>query len=730
MFAKIYYILNRSKIKNKLKRLENMLSEKTPWIYDNIVLYCKAELKKRCFKCRKNLYMQEQLLWDFAGDENYQPLVSVIVPNYNHEPYLAERLESIYAQTYKNIEVILLDDCSTDNSKEILEKYQARYPEITSLYVNRENGKKVFAQWKKGIKLAKGQLIWIAESDDHCDADFLSELVGAFSNEAVMLAFCRSSFRKNGREIEFTEHYLGEFTDFDWSKSFFVSAHDLVQRAFAFKNIIPNVSSVVFRKTGQISSQLEALWSEMKLCGDWVFYLEKIQGGLVYYSSAATNYYRIHDNSTSLKIQKTARYYKEQQMVSEYLAEHYNVPFSCFEQQKKKLTEHYLYFNPDKKPEDIDDWYKPDKIRQIKRTPAVLMCGFSMSIGGGETFPIFLANELKNQGLTVTYLDFQLAENEEKVRKLLSPAIPLFKLDDKNMLGKILFRFGADVIHSHHASVDEIITHFSGLNPECRHVVTLHGMYETLSSYDLKRILPEVDKSCSCFVYIAEKNLVPFKNTGYFKPDKMFRIDNGLPETDIKPISRQELGIDDQAFVLCLVSRAIPEKGWQEACEAVRLAREKSGLDIQLLLLGSGEMYDRLQKEKCDFIHLLGFKSNTRDYFAAADMGFLPSRFPGESFPLVIIDCFFCQRPVIASNIGEIAYQLFDEEKNCAGALFDLEDGAVPISRVADIIIRFAERGQEYQKACETAAKQAEKFSIARTAEKYRFIYAKAAHKG
>ena len=53
------------------------------------------------------------------------PLVSVIVPNYNHAPYLRQRLDSIFNQTFHDFEVIILDDCSTDNSIEIIEEYMS-----------------------------------------------------------------------------------------------------------------------------------------------------------------------------------------------------------------------------------------------------------------------------------------------------------------------------------------------------------------------------------------------------------------------------------------------------------------------------------------------------------------------------------------------------------------------------------------------------------------------------
>ncbi len=63
---------------------------------------------------------------DFIIIPRSPPKVSIIVPNCNHDSYLAKRLDSIYGQTYKNVEVILLDDASSDNSRTILNRYQAQ----------------------------------------------------------------------------------------------------------------------------------------------------------------------------------------------------------------------------------------------------------------------------------------------------------------------------------------------------------------------------------------------------------------------------------------------------------------------------------------------------------------------------------------------------------------------------------------------------------------------------
>src|SRR5262245_48768001 len=118
------------------------------------------------------------------------PTVSVIVPNYNHERYLRKRVESILAQTWPDFELILLDDCSTDSSRETLQSY-AGDPRVRVEFNERNSG--TFAQWNKGVRMARGRYIWIAESDDYADATFLERLVGVLeADPAITLAYCHS----------------------------------------------------------------------------------------------------------------------------------------------------------------------------------------------------------------------------------------------------------------------------------------------------------------------------------------------------------------------------------------------------------------------------------------------------------------------------------------------------------------------------------------------------------
>ena len=106
--------------------------------------------------------------------------VSIIVPNYNYACYLNVRIASILNQSYTNYELILLDDASTDNSVEILEKYKDN-PHVSHILVNEKNSGSPFQQWAKGISLARGKWIWIAEADDVAEPTFLEVCLSQIS---------------------------------------------------------------------------------------------------------------------------------------------------------------------------------------------------------------------------------------------------------------------------------------------------------------------------------------------------------------------------------------------------------------------------------------------------------------------------------------------------------------------------------------------------------------------
>ena len=135
---------------------------------------------------------------DLGNDAVRTPMVSVIVPNYNHAKYLPERLESVFSQSYADYEVILLDDGSTDGSAALLEACRSN-PHVSHVELNLQNsGGHPFAQWEKGIRLAKGKYVWIAESDDRAEPTFLEKAVAALEPQDRFLI---TAFYEQGRSL-------------------------------------------------------------------------------------------------------------------------------------------------------------------------------------------------------------------------------------------------------------------------------------------------------------------------------------------------------------------------------------------------------------------------------------------------------------------------------------------------------------------------------------------------
>jgi glycosyltransferase involved in cell wall biosynthesis len=623
--------------------------------------------------------------------------VSIIVPNYNHERFLRKRLESIYGQTYRHFEVILLDDRSSDESVTVLEEYAHRYPDITRLIVNETNSGGVFHQWKRGIELARGELIWIAESDDFCSLDLLEKLVPFFDNDAIMLAYAKSIFVQGEAEDEIwnIHDYLSDIDKNLWNKSFVSSAHTLVNEAWAIKNILPNASSAIFRNAKNLPLLNDPQWQKMRICGDWIFYLHIIRGGLVAYTPEATNYYRLHDANTSVSTYSKDIYYQEYQQVAATLCRLYRIETNALERQREQLKSHWDTHMYDKNDEDFLALYNLNKVVYEERKPNIMMVTFALAAGGGETLPIKIANMLSAIGYGVTLVSLEQDDENPGIRAMLSSHIPLLKVHCIEKIEAIAVNMGIEVIHSHHAWVDMTLAALLNDNKEIKMVISTHGMYEMMSGKEFKEAMPLLINRVNKIVYTAEKNLLHFRSMPN-ADTLLVKIGNALDYLPITPVNKNLLGVHDDSFVVCLVSRAIPEKGWEEAIQSIKKAREISRRDIHLLLIGEGEEYTRLKSIVYEpYIHLLGFKSNIRDYFAASDLGFLPSRFEGESFPLVIIDCLYANKPVLASNIGEIRVML-QKEQLSVGAVFDLKNMRIPIDTVAAMIAKFASDKEYY----------------------------------
>jgi glycosyltransferase involved in cell wall biosynthesis len=215
--------------------------------------------------------------------------VSVIIPNYNHSMYLCQRIESVLNQTYQNFEIILMDDCSTDNSQDIINSY-ASHPKVSHVVFNSENSGSTFKQWEKGILLAKGKFIWIAESDDWCDSDLLQCLVkGINLSPDCVVSYCQSYYIDHTNLILWTSNhkFLSELVD---GESFTKSSMLLINPIF-------NASMVLWRR--EYYDKIPMEYKQYKLTGDWLFWMELSRLGKVHISGRVLNYFRKHEKNVS-----------------------------------------------------------------------------------------------------------------------------------------------------------------------------------------------------------------------------------------------------------------------------------------------------------------------------------------------------------------------------------------------------------------------------------------------
>ena len=665
--------------------------------------------------------------------DNFSPKVTVAVPNYNHEYYLRQRLDSIYMQTYKNFEVILMDDGSTDGSCEILEKYAEKYPDKTRLILNPENSGGTFHQWKTAINSTETELLWIAESDDYCDINFLESLVPSFADESVMLAYVRSSFvDENGRETSFSwENYLSYFSNYKWKRNYVETAYNEVREFLGVKNTIPNISSVLGKVNKDLSLLHDTEWENMRICGDWIYYLNIIRGGKISYSTGTQNYFRFHSSNSSAKTYSKPIYYKEHETVAREIVRLYEVPEETIRRHGRLVKE---FFEQNYRTSmasgmiEFHKFYDFNKIQlaKVKRLPNVLIVIFGFSTGGGEIVPIHLANMLRQRGYGTTVYDFKGAPRNEAIRKLLNPAIPVIeRVGPNSEVVNVIEELGIDLIHTHHASCDLFFG--KAINERSLNVplvVTTHGMYEAMKPSDFQSHLDNIDGAVSAWVYVADKNIRPFQEAGRYDQKNFFKITNAVGTPIVSNIDRASIKIRLSAFVVCLASRAISSKGWREAIAITHQARAISRKDIQLILLGDGPIYeDLLCEDLPNFVHLLGSVSNVVDHFLLSDIGLLPTTFPGESCPLSVIECLSAGRPVIASNIGEIPNMLRTSSGEYAGYLIQLEDGQIPIKKTAEQVARLASSARTYSAAASNAQKAASRFDMNSVTDRYSAVY-------
>jgi glycosyltransferase involved in cell wall biosynthesis len=229
------------------------------------------------------------------------PKVSIVLPNYNYARYLDERIQSLLNQTYSDFELIILDDASTDNSIEVIEKYTGDTRVKTKFYS--ENSGLTYKRWNDGADLAQGEYLLIAGADDSCHPTLLEKLVKKLdAHPSVGLAFSQSlEVDSNGTLIGSMIRMTDGFIENKerW-RTDFVEQGKIELKNLLLVNTIPNASCVLMRR--DIFFRVGKFDEKFRLSADWVLWGKMLTISDIAFISEPLNYFRTHSQSVGSRV--------------------------------------------------------------------------------------------------------------------------------------------------------------------------------------------------------------------------------------------------------------------------------------------------------------------------------------------------------------------------------------------------------------------------------------------
>lgn len=223
-----------------------------------------------------------------------KPKISIVFTSYNHKEYLHQALDSLLAQTFKEFELIIIDDCSTDGSKEILKEYSSKDSRV-KLILNEKNSGSYVLSTNQGASYASADLIIFAQCDDWAEKNQLEKLYKAITENKTDVVFSSS------RMVDEKGVVLG--SDFEGREKLFQKRHntdsiitkseakDYLLRAC----IIPNLSAALIRKS--LFKEIGGLSSQFVVLADWDFWLKASLKTDIYFIRESLNNFRQHSTT-------------------------------------------------------------------------------------------------------------------------------------------------------------------------------------------------------------------------------------------------------------------------------------------------------------------------------------------------------------------------------------------------------------------------------------------------
>lgn len=219
------------------------------------------------------------------------PKVSVVVINYNYSQYLDERIQSFLDQTYQDFELLIIDNGSTDNSVDIIQKY-TKDPRVSVKYY--ADNDLPLKRWNEGVDSAQGEYVMIAASDDSCDPRLLERLVEKLDDHpSVGFAYSQSwEIDDRGKRLYLSKQLMDHLDPGLWDTDFVASGRDMCKHMLSL-NIIRFSGMArrsVFVNAGKFNVEMpyEAdwlLWSKILIASDLAYVAEPLTFGRTHANS-------------------------------------------------------------------------------------------------------------------------------------------------------------------------------------------------------------------------------------------------------------------------------------------------------------------------------------------------------------------------------------------------------------------------------------------------------------
>ncbi|WP_312420734.1 glycosyltransferase [Anaerospora hongkongensis] len=667
--------------------------------------------------------------------------VSVIVPNYNYAAYLQERIYSIMNQSVQPFEIIFLDDASTDNSV-ILAKNLLETSVVPYRIVVNETNQSCFKQWTKGIEMAEGDIIWIAEADDTCRLDFLEEALAPFSDLEVNISYVQSKvIDSSSKVIDFDYiQYTDDISRTKWKSSYCQNGQDEVLQGLATKNTIPNASGVLMRRSALkgICEQLAGF----SICGDWFTYLYTLKQGKIAFNAKPLNYHRRHDSSIIAKQISSVTYLKELWTIKKYITDNYLLSGSIHNQFIEQVDDELRHMN-EVQITNLDKKFLNSYRQQVTEAlrtqlqqfqfladrKKIMLVILHLGIGGAEFVPIRLANYLAAFHDVYLYIAKPYHVNDQ-VKQMISPSVyQLPSSGDPRELAYYIKKYSIDAVNSHAWWADKLTYQALKELPNVNWVISMHGHYELLQQQPLldkefNRYYPSMMRRVNYISYLADKNTdVVYSKSPEFI-NKLRKVNNGYVVQSIEPFAREHITKDVNSYIFGIVSRAIPEKGWEESIQAIIQLNLELQQTHHLVLIGKSDYSAELRQRfaSYSYVHFVEDFSKPNEWISrmqAFDVGLLPTYYVAESMPLTIIEYLAYKKPVISTNVGEIPRMLTRPDGKTAGILLNLDNNKISVKELVKAMKTMVLDKQKYNEYKQNTDFMFDQFSMAKSADTY-----------